>query len=838
MAVGQRIQEAVRRRLDRQAGEQGFTLIELLVVIIILGILAAVVVFAVGGAGDKGALAAAKQDVRTLRTAEEAHLANNGRYATEGQLVTGGLLSEESAGHDVILIGDPGTAQSYRITCAASVATCGPDGAVPTGGIIRVGLGNGESPQSALVTGNNFVNPAVTSGGTAHNHSEYMFNGLLRWADNNTAQPDLAVALPQVNAQQTQATFTMRPAGPNYVWHDASPIKASDVKFTFEQALLKFHGRTAPSMGPALGVIGSGGGAVVPSGRVTNPTADSVQFNFIAPYAPLLVQMNVTEAPILPEAVYSPCRYGGGTANINTSGCGPNNPANVTDLITPPGQVRPIGSGPFMLKQRNQTTADLTFVKFPNYHFAGLPLANELQQKSIDVTVNSEAVGDAIKAGTVDFGTVRNDRIPPFVSGPFPDLTPAAGFASAKVPRGTGGGNCVLTQAFNLWSYGQPPATINNKGVNAAYDHPIWGDPTPIAAGPGVPPEIVGLSRGLVVRKALLLAVDRQAVVDTQEFGKGAAATAPYHRLVPGHSANVLPAKNIALANDYLDAAGWTISGGIRKSSFTLPDGRLSSTPLAWIFRRGTFLQDLYYQTIRDQLLADETSGGISVDIDDPSATTFPAFSGGTAGPGGPYPAAETNTAISSHFSPRDYDMITVSYCNGDDATVGARRQYYAGTAPAANRSSITASTNATTTITGPFAAADAGKNILGSGIPPGTGISAVTPGVSATMTAAATTTVAGGTFTLHSGAASQIQTAGFTNAAGYRSSTMDALWDTAAQSSSSATHAAIQAEAAANVPYLWVFESENNRAWRPAKCNGWNNLNTGLFAETAGCRT
>ena len=91
------------QRIRRAQQEDGFTLIELLVVIVILAILAAVVVFAVQGVGDKGAAAAKAIDARTLRTAEEAYFARNGRYATEAELVGGGFLSEESETHKVYL---------------------------------------------------------------------------------------------------------------------------------------------------------------------------------------------------------------------------------------------------------------------------------------------------------------------------------------------------------------------------------------------------------------------------------------------------------------------------------------------------------------------------------------------------------------------------------------------------------------------------------------------------------------------------------------------------------------------------------------------------------------
>lgn len=91
----------LQRLIRRPADERGFTLIELLVVIIILGILAAVVVFAVSGVGDKGKSSAVAIDARTLRTAEEAYCAQNGRYADGSTLVAEGFLSDEPEYHSV-----------------------------------------------------------------------------------------------------------------------------------------------------------------------------------------------------------------------------------------------------------------------------------------------------------------------------------------------------------------------------------------------------------------------------------------------------------------------------------------------------------------------------------------------------------------------------------------------------------------------------------------------------------------------------------------------------------------------------------------------------------------
>lgn len=88
-------------RLRPHRGDAGFTLIELLVVIVVLGVLSAVTVFAVRGTGDKGKSSAIAIDDRTIRTAEEAYCAKNGRYGSGDDLVTGGFLSDEPEYHEV-----------------------------------------------------------------------------------------------------------------------------------------------------------------------------------------------------------------------------------------------------------------------------------------------------------------------------------------------------------------------------------------------------------------------------------------------------------------------------------------------------------------------------------------------------------------------------------------------------------------------------------------------------------------------------------------------------------------------------------------------------------------
>jgi prepilin-type N-terminal cleavage/methylation domain-containing protein len=81
----------------------GFSLVEILIVVVILGILATVSVFAVKGVSDRGETSVVEADQDVIETAEESYRALHGRYATEAELVSSGVLRTESTVHDIVV---------------------------------------------------------------------------------------------------------------------------------------------------------------------------------------------------------------------------------------------------------------------------------------------------------------------------------------------------------------------------------------------------------------------------------------------------------------------------------------------------------------------------------------------------------------------------------------------------------------------------------------------------------------------------------------------------------------------------------------------------------------
>ena len=243
------------------------------------------------------------------------------------------------------------------------------------------------------------LNPAITTSGGTHTASELVFNGLVELTPMLEPVPELAESW-EVLEDGALYRFDLRDG---VTWHDGKPFTSADVKFTFEEMLLKLHSRTKASVGAALESI-------------ETPDADTVEFRFAQPYAPLLLQLDVTEAPILPKHLYEG-----------------------TDVQKNPVNSKPIGTGPFKLVSYTPDS-ELKFAKNENYFKEDLPLLDEVVMRIIPDKGNQVV---ALEAGEVDwlFGTPGPD---------LPRLKQSGEFDFLTTPVNPGGSNCIMTVSFNL----------------------------------------------------------------------------------------------------------------------------------------------------------------------------------------------------------------------------------------------------------------------------------------------------------------------------------------------------------------------------------------------------
>src|SRR5499433_2579294 len=95
------------------------------------------------------------------------------------------------------------------------------------------------------------LNPAITTSGATHTAAELIYNGLVGRDERGAPVPELAESW---RVEQGGAVYRFR-LSDGVKWHDGAPFTSADVKFTFEEVLLKFHARTKASMGGALAGI-------------------------------------------------------------------------------------------------------------------------------------------------------------------------------------------------------------------------------------------------------------------------------------------------------------------------------------------------------------------------------------------------------------------------------------------------------------------------------------------------------------------------------------------------------------------------------------------------------
>ena len=243
------------------------------------------------------------------------------------------------------------------------------------------------------------LNPAITTSGGTHTAAELMYNGLVGLDDSLKPVPELAASW-DVEGDGALYRFHLRPG---VMWHDGKPFTADDVKFTFEEVLLKLHSRTRASVGPNLASI-----------EVTDP--QTVVFRFKQPYAPFLQQLDVTEAPIVAKHIYA----GSDPAK---------NPAN----------TKPVGTGPFAFVSYTPDS-EIKLKRNESYWAAGFPKLDEVVMRIIPET-GSQIV--ALEKGEVDW-----------VWGvPGPDearLDADPNIELLRTDRNPGGSNCIMTVSFNL----------------------------------------------------------------------------------------------------------------------------------------------------------------------------------------------------------------------------------------------------------------------------------------------------------------------------------------------------------------------------------------------------
>jgi peptide/nickel transport system substrate-binding protein len=243
------------------------------------------------------------------------------------------------------------------------------------------------------------LNPAITTAGPTHTASELIYNGLLGRDERGEPTPDLAESW---TVEQGGAVYRFR-LRDGVSWHDGTRLTATDVKFSFEEVLLKYHARAKASMSGALAGIDA-------------PDDRTVVFRFTQPYAPLLFQLDATEAPIVARHVYQG-----------------------SDPQTSPANAAPVGTGPFKLAAYRKG-AEVRLTRNATYFRKGVPYLDEIVMRVIP-DAGTQVL--ALENGEVDFLW----SVPGAHLG---RVKAAARLRTAQTAYNPGGANCMMTVGFNL----------------------------------------------------------------------------------------------------------------------------------------------------------------------------------------------------------------------------------------------------------------------------------------------------------------------------------------------------------------------------------------------------
>ena len=242
------------------------------------------------------------------------------------------------------------------------------------------------------------LNPAITTNGSVHAAADFLYDGLVALDDSLRPVPALAVRW-DIEQGGARYRFHLRQ---HVRWHDGHPFTAADVAYTFNEVLLRFHARTRASMSPTLAAV-----------RAVDDS--TVVFEFRRPYAPLLQQLDVSEAPIIPRHLFAG-----------------HDPLHVS------ANLAPVGTGPFRFVSYTPH-GDIHYVSNAQY-FGGVP---HLQGIVLRTIPDNETQVAALEAGEVDW----------LFSVPGPARQRLAANARIRVVHSSlslGGSNCITTLGFNL----------------------------------------------------------------------------------------------------------------------------------------------------------------------------------------------------------------------------------------------------------------------------------------------------------------------------------------------------------------------------------------------------
>jgi peptide/nickel transport system substrate-binding protein len=209
--------------------------------------------------------------------------------------------------------------------------------------LIAAGMGGGALAQKRGGTMHAIINPeppilavGIVSNTPTQTVGGKIFSALLTYGFDLKPIPNLAESY-DISADGKTYTFKLRKG---VKWHDGKPFSADDVVFSFTKLLPEVNPRARINFARV--------------DKVTAPDANTVVLQLKQPFPPFIYAFDVATAPILPKHVY-----------------------DGTDYRANPANNKPIGTGPFKLKEWKKGSF-IHLVRNDDYFKPGQPYLDEL----------------------------------------------------------------------------------------------------------------------------------------------------------------------------------------------------------------------------------------------------------------------------------------------------------------------------------------------------------------------------------------------------------------------------------------------------------------------------